>query len=51
MRNVASGNTLIPGADITDTGDKLGRGPIKVPKAPVLTAATCRTPHGRRIFC
>ena len=25
--NVASGNTLIPGADGTDTGEKLGRGP------------------------
>ena len=33
--NVASGNTLIPGADISDTGEKLGRGPFKVPKAPV----------------
>ena len=31
----ASGNALIPGADITDTGEKFGRGPIKVPKAPV----------------
>ena len=33
--NVASGNTLIPGADISETGEKLGRGPFKVPKAPV----------------
>ena len=33
--NVASGNTLIPRADISDTGDKLGRGLFKVPKAPV----------------
>ena len=31
--NVASVNTLIPGADITDTGEKLGRGPFKVHKA------------------
>ena len=28
--NVASENTLIPGADITDIGEKLGRGPSKV---------------------
>ena len=33
--NVASGNTLIPGADMSDTRAKLGRGPVKVPKAPV----------------
>ena len=33
--NVASGNTLISGADISDTGEKLDRGPFKVPKAPV----------------
>ena len=33
--NVASGNTLIPGADITDTGEKFGRGPFKFPKATV----------------
>ena len=33
--NVANGNTLIPGADISDTGEKLGRGHFKVPKAPV----------------
>ena len=33
---VASGNTLIPGAGVMDeTGEKLGRGPFKVPKAPV----------------
>ena len=31
---IASGNTLIPGDDITDTGEKLGRGPIKLLKAP-----------------
>ena len=30
----ASGNALIPGADIADTGDKLGGGPFKFPKAP-----------------
>ena len=34
MGNVAGGNTLIPGADISNTGEKLGRGPFKVPKAP-----------------
>ena len=48
--NVVSGNPLIPGAVITDTGDKLGRGSFKVPKLLFLTAATCRTPHGRRTF-
>ena len=35
MGNVASGNTLIPGADISNTGEKLSRSPIKVPKAHV----------------
>ena len=33
--NVAGGNTLIPGADTTDTGEKMSRGPLKVPKSPV----------------
>lgn len=34
--NVASGNTLIPGAGISDTGEKLGRrSPFEVPKDPV----------------
>ena len=28
-------NTLIPGTDISDTREKLGKGPFKVPKAPV----------------
>ena len=31
--NVDSEKTLIPGADITDIGEKLGRGPFKFPKA------------------
>ena len=42
--NVASGNTLIPGADITDTGEKLGRGPFKVPKAPVFDGSDVSYP-------
>ena len=42
--NVASGNTLIPGADITDTGEKLGRGPFKVPKAPVFNGSDVSYP-------
>ena len=32
--NVAGGNTLFPGADISETGE-FGRGPLKVPEAPV----------------
>ena len=42
--NVASGNTLIPRADITDTGEKLGRGPFKVLKAPVFDGSDVSYP-------
>ena len=42
--NVASGNTLIPGADITDTGEKLGRGRFRVPKAPVFDCSDVSYP-------
>ena len=49
--NVASGITLIPGADITDTGETLGRGPFNVPKAPVYDGSDVLTSHGRSTFC
>ena len=42
--NVTSGNILIPGADITDTGKKLGRSPFKVPKAPVFDGSDVSYP-------
>ena len=47
--NVASGNSVFPGADISETGEKLGRGLFKVPKAPVFDGS--RIPHGRKTFC
>ena len=48
--NVASGNTVIPGADITDTGEKLGRGPFKVPKAPVFDGSDASYPSWSQNF-
>ena len=48
--NVASGNTLISGADMTDTGDKLGRGPFKVPKAPVFDGSDVSYPSWSQNF-
>ena len=48
--NVASGNTLIPGADITGAGEKLGRGPFKVPKAPVLDGSDVSYPSWSQNF-
>ena len=48
--NVASGNTLIPGADITDTGEKWGRGPFKVPKAPVFDGSDVSYPSWSQNF-
>ena len=48
--NVASGITLIPGADITDTGEKLGRGPFKVPKAPVFDGSDVSYPSWSQNF-
>ena len=48
--NVASGSTLIPGADITDTGEKLGRGPFKVPKAPVFDGSVVSYPSWSQNF-
>ena len=49
--NVASRNTLIPGADITDTGDKLGRRPLKVPKASVFDGSDVSYPSWSQNFC
>ena len=48
--NVASGNILIPGADITDTGEKLGRGHFKVPKAPVFDSSDVSYPSWSQNF-
>ena len=48
--NVDSGNTMIPGADITDTGEKLGRGHFKVPKAPVFDGSDVSYPSWSQNF-
>ena len=49
--NVASANTLIPGADIL-TQERSWVGVLsKFPKLLFLTVTTCRIPHGRRTFC
>ena len=48
--NVASGNTLIPWADITDTGDKLGRDPFTLPKAPVFDVSDVSYPSWSQNF-
>ena len=48
--SVASGNNLIPGAGITDTGEKLGGGPFKVPKAPVFDGTDVSYPSWSQNF-
>ena len=49
-QNLASGNTLIPGPDIADTGEKLGWGPFKVPKAPVFDSSDVSYPSWSQNF-
>ena len=49
--NVASGNTLIPGAGTTNTGENLGRDPFKVPKAPVFDGSGVSYPSWSQTFC
>ena len=48
--NVASGNTLIPGADITVTGKKLSRVPVKVPKAHIFDSSDVSYPSWSQDF-
>ena len=48
--NVASGNTLIPGADITDTGETLRKGPFEVSKAPVFDGSDVSYPSWSQTF-
>ena len=48
--NVASENTRIPVADITDTGEKLGKGRFKVPKAPVFDGSDVSYPSWSQNF-
>ena len=48
--NVASGNTLIPGADITHTGERLGRGPLNIPKASVFDGSDVLYPSWSQNF-
>ena len=48
--NAASGDTLIPRADITDRGEKLGGGPFKVPKAPVFDGSDVSYPPWSQNF-
>ena len=48
---VASGNTLIPGADISNSGEKLGGVLLKFPKLLNSTVLKYRIPRGRRISC
>ena len=43
-------NTLIPGVDITDTGEKLGRGPVEVPKSPVFDGSDVSYPSWSQNF-
>ena len=45
---VASGSTLIPGADISNSVERLGGGLFKFPKLPNSTVLKYRIPHGRR---
>ena len=48
--NVASRYTVIPGADNTNTGEKLGRGPFKVPKPPVFDGSDVSYPSWSQNF-
>ena len=48
--NVASGNTWIPGADISNSGEKLGGCPFKVPKAPEFNGTEVSCPSWSQSF-
>jgi len=47
---VASGNTLIPGADISNSGERLGGGHFKVPKAPEFNGTEVSYPSWSQNF-